>query len=225
MNLVEKIFSAELNSEGLKVIINIARNEPTSHLPLAKLSGNYMNNLLLAHEKLTGDDKFLLSRLLFLISIDPEAVKVIFTNYSEGVEKFVKATFDSAVDSDDSESGKIIIELLRYRYNLVHSDLYEHSAAVKESALIMKLKVSTRSVNIIGSCLNISLGKGPENICTDIEIGKFIEILEFLVPLYLKGENKDYLGSALLIALKLAQTYRGEMRRQFLPSPNKSLNK
>lgn len=207
-----------MSSEGYKAIINIARNEPSSHSPIAKASGFHLNKLLLKHENLTSEDKFLLARLLFLISIEPSAAKEI--NIYEGIQKFVTETLTVCnIDSDDSESGKIVIELLRYRYNLVHNNLFDHFEAVKDSSRILKLSVSAKCVNIIGSCLNISLGKGPDNInLADLEIAKFMEILELFVEMYLTGVNKDYLGSTLLIALELSESHRSEMRRRFLPS-------
>lgn len=215
--LVEKTLSDNFISEGVKAIINIARNEPSSHLPIAKAAGDYLNNLHL--ERLTNDDKFLLSRLLFLISIEAAAAKVIFTNNSEGIEKLITETFtQSKFESDDSEIGKIVIELLRYRYNLVHNKLFDHLEAVEESSRILELVAVDKCVNIVGSCINISLGKGPENICVAVEITKFMDILEFLAGVYLTNENKDYLGSALLVALKLAESNRSPMRRRFLPS-------
>lgn len=217
--LVEKTLSDNFISEGVKAIINIARNEPNSHLPIAKAAGDYLNNLLLDLERLTNDDKFLLSRLLFLISIESAAAKVIFTNNSKGFEKLITETFTQCkFESDDSEIGKIVIELLRYRYNLVHNNLFDHLEAVEESSRILELAAADKCVNIVGSCINISLGKGPENICVAVKIAKFMDILELLFGMYLTNENKDYLGSALLVALKLAESNRSPMRRRFLPS-------
>ena len=225
--LVEKTFSDNLNSEGLKAIINIARNESTSHLKLAQLSGKHLNGLFAKHEDLTLNDKYLLSRLLFLISIESEAAKIVSFS-SEGVEKFVKETFaiTNSTDSDDSEIGKVVIELLRYRYNLVHNCLIDQSASVKESFELLRIPTSGKCVNIIGSCLNVCLGNGPEKILLDnaIEIEHFMKILELMTSVYLKNENKDYLGSTLIIAIHLVENNRSELRRRFLPSPRNNEN-
>jgi len=74
----------------------------------------------------------------------------------------------------------------------------------------------------LGSCLNVSLGKGPENVFYVGEIDKFIKILELIMKMYLIGENKEYLGTALIIAIKLAdkEEYRKIFRSHFLSSQN-----
>lgn len=80
--------------------------------------------------------------------------------------------------------------------------------------------VSSETVNILGSCLNICLGNGPESVIYEGKIDKFIKILELMIKLYLKNENKDYLGTTLMISLKLAEKEESRklLRRSFLKS-------
>lgn len=78
--------------------------------------------------------------------------------------------------------------------------------------------VASESVNIIGACLNLSLGNGPEAIIYSGKVDKFIEIIALLINQYLKGENKDYLGTALMIVIKFSdkEDYRKLLRSHFL---------
>ena len=219
-NLVSLTFTDNLNSEGLKAIINIARNEPTSCLPIAQFAGSRLNNLFENHEQMSMNEKFLLGRLLFLITIEAEGAKKVFES-SEGIEKFIKETFSSSkVDvTDDSELGQIVVELLRYRFNLVLYDLIDLQTGVNESNdLCSRIPASAECVNIIGSCLNFCLGKGPENILIDIEIGKFMEIFDLMIKMYVESSNKDYMAQTLLIAIKLVETHRSDLRKRYLPS-------
>ena len=127
------------------------------------------------------NEKFLVGRLLFFDYDWSWRGKKVFES-SEGIEKFIKETFSSSKDdvTDDSELGQVVVELLRYRFNLVRYDLIDHQTGVNESNdLCSRIPASAECVNIIGSCLNFCLGKGPENILIDIEIGKFMDIFWF----------------------------------------------
>ena len=219
-NLISLTFTDNLSSEGLKAIINIARNEPTSRLPIAQFAGCRLNNLFENHDQLSMNEKFLLGRLLFLITIEAEGAKMVFES-SEGIEKLIKETFsNSKVDvTDDSEMGQVVVELLRYRFNLVRYDLIDYQMGVNESNdLCSRIPASAECVNIIGSCLNFCLGKGPENILIDMEIGKFMEIFDLMIKMYVESLNKDYMAQTLLIARKLAETHRSDLRKRYLPS-------
>ena len=220
-NLVSLTFTDNLNSEGLKAIINIARNEPTSRLPIVQFAGSRLNNLLFEeHEQMSMNEKFLVGRLLFLITIEAEGAKKVFES-SEGIEKLIKETFSCSKDdvTDDSELGQVVVELLRYRFNLVCYDLIDHQTGVNESNdLCSRIPASAECVNIIGSCLNFCLGKGPENILIDIEIGKFMDIFDLMIKMYVESLNKDYMAQTLLIAIKLTETHRSDLRKRYLPS-------
>lgn len=81
-------------------------------------------------------------------------------------------------------------------------------------------------VNIIGSCFNVCLGKGPEFINFKLEDDdKFIKILEMMMAMFVSKENKDYLGTALMISLKLVENeqFRKKLRRHFLNVQNNQM--
>lgn len=168
--------------------------------------------------------KFLLTRLIFLISIEAESAEII---KSDGIEKCFRDETTKPTESDDSSKGKVIIELLRYRYNLVHNNLYGHAESKKESEdFLGNMKISSNNVNLIGTSLNIFLAKGPENVSIKPELlDKFMSILELFLNLYKRNENRDYFGSILLISLKFDDSCRGELRKRFLPSPNNTNSK
>ncbi len=86
-----------------------------------------------------------------------------------------------------------------------------------------KWPVDSKCVNIIGSSLNICLGNGPENDSFDFEDeDKFIKIIEMMVKMYTNNENKDYLGTTLIISVNLSKDnhYRKAFRSKFLTVNN-----
>jgi hypothetical protein len=106
----------------LKVLINIATNEGSSRNLIAKSTELGIKESLLMNLDL--GDKFLLARLLFLLSIDFDGAK-LFTQSAE-IENFIKEAFENLEAIDDSEKGKIIIDILRFRYNQVRNGLIDH---------------------------------------------------------------------------------------------------
>lgn len=122
------IFSNNLLlSEGLKVLINIATNESSSRNLIAKHSASEIKSYLRNNELLFADVEFLLSRLFFLLSINQEGANVLFSD-SEPIEIFITKKLEhfSQNDSDESELGIIIIDIMRYRYNLIHHGIKKH---------------------------------------------------------------------------------------------------
>lgn len=74
--------------------------------------------------KLSMEDQFLLCRLLFLLSIDYEGANLL--SQSVEIENFITETIDKNELKDNSEFGKITIEILRFRYNLIRNGLLDH---------------------------------------------------------------------------------------------------
>lgn len=111
------------------------------------------------------------------------------------------------------------IDLRFYFVNFIVNTMFFRCLIEVKNGILSKCPVESRNVNIIGSCLNISLGKGPENVYFDMDNIKFIEILELMINVYLNKENKDYLGTVLMISLKAIQEDEGTrklMRHHFL---------
>lgn len=73
---------------------------------------------------MTLEHQFLLFRLLFLLSIDFEGAD-LFSNSVE-IENSIAEAFNTKELTDNSETGKITIDILRFRYNLIKNGLIEH---------------------------------------------------------------------------------------------------
>ena len=113
-----------MNTEALKVLINIATNEGSARNLIGKATEEGIKKSL--QTSLNFEEQFLLARLLFLISIDYEGANLL--NQSAEIETFITETFDknSSETRDNTETGKTIIDILRFRYNLVKHGLKDH---------------------------------------------------------------------------------------------------
>jgi hypothetical protein len=96
--------------------------------------------------------------------------------------------------------------------------------AVRESSeIICKCRVSEQFVNILGTALNVSIGRGREEVLFAFDTNVFLNVLQLLMNLFASNTNKDYLGSALAISVSVCasnENLRGHFRRRLLPSQN-----
>lgn len=86
-----------------------------------------------------------------------------------------------------------------------------------------KTRIEENSVNIIGSCLNVCLGHGPDNVLVSgLKNNEFKEIISMITDLYVKNENKDYTGTILMVGLKFIdfEDNRKDLRKHFLSIDN-----
>jgi len=120
--LSEIIFANSLKSEGLKVLINIATNEGSCRCLIATAVEQGIKKSF--QTKLSMENQFLLCRLLFLLSIDFEGANLL--SQSVEIDNFITETLDNNELKDNSEFGKITIDILRFRYNLIRNGLIDH---------------------------------------------------------------------------------------------------
>ena len=106
----------------MKVLINIATNEDSSRFLITKSLELGIKKFL--HKNLSLENRFLFCRLFFLLSIDCEGAKMLFD--SEEVENFIREALDIKQMIDNSETGKILIDILRFKYNLIRNGLSDH---------------------------------------------------------------------------------------------------
>lgn len=85
------------------------------------------------------------------------------------------------------------------------------------------IQIENSALALVGSSLNIFLGHGPD----DTEIGdlKSLEMEKYLVLIvnaFIEANNKDYVTTALMISLKVAENEqsRKELRKAFLSKKN-----
>ena len=107
-----------LLSEGLKVFINISTNESSSRATIAKVLWEKL-------KEAANVEQFLVTRLLFLLSIEREGAEILINCNPEFFDCFFKEKLEKISD-DKCEDGKIIIDLLRYRYNLLNHRLVNY---------------------------------------------------------------------------------------------------
>ena len=111
-----------MKSEGLKVLINIATNEGSCRYLIAKAVEQGIKKSF--QTKLSMENQFILCRLLFLLSIDFEGANLL--SQSVEIENFITETLGNNELRDNSEFGKITIDILRFRYNLIRNGLIDH---------------------------------------------------------------------------------------------------
>lgn len=94
---------------------------------ISELSSEPVNGILLKGFDLKDEIKFLVFRLIFIVTIDYEGCKC-FKNKCFQVESVIQDVFRSLNSEvvDDSHMGRLVIDLLRYRYNLIKHDLTDH---------------------------------------------------------------------------------------------------
>lgn len=119
------IFETEFfKEEGLKVLINISTNEPSSRNSIAKeCATDIKNDFKTSHQN--QSTIFLLTRLLFLLSIDYEGARELSAD-SGCIEVFIQESFDNFSPNASGEYQNIIIDILRYRYNIIRHDLKDY---------------------------------------------------------------------------------------------------
>lgn len=120
------IFNSTDNlNEGLKVLINIGTNESKARAKIAELSSEHINNILLSDSD--EQFQFLIFRLIFIVTIDFEGAKY-FKEKCPQVERVINTIFSALGRAvvDDSDMGRIVIDILRYRYNLIKHNLIDH---------------------------------------------------------------------------------------------------
>ncbi len=111
-------------SEGFKVVINIATNDAPSRTLIAKTLAKELETILKLGE-LSSEEEFLVTRLLFLLSVDLEGASLLASNYDQ-IEFFVNEKLKN-IPQSVSDEDKIIIEIMRYRYNLLRHGLLGYS--------------------------------------------------------------------------------------------------
>lgn len=116
-----------INYEGLKVLINIATNAPSSRSLMAR----NLSNLIFWLDKkriisFSQSDQFLICRFLFLITIEREGSQIVNQNlFNENFENFKNFLSLEAEKDDETVECKIMIEILRIRYNQVKNGLFD----------------------------------------------------------------------------------------------------
>ena len=104
----------------MKALINIATNEVRARNVICEVISEKLSEIL-SSEALEEEDLFLLGRFMFLLSIDLDGATRLTS-----LADYANSRFSVPFDDDSSLSGKILIDILRFRYNQVLHGLIDY---------------------------------------------------------------------------------------------------
>ena len=90
--------------------------------------------------------------------------------------------------------------------------------------VLRTIKLDLSTLGLFGSSLNIFLGDGPETIeLGDLKVSEIEACLGAILEAYVETNNKDYLATGLMVALKVAENEvdRKYLRKSFLSVENR----
>lgn len=98
--------------------------------------------------------------------------------------------------------------------------IHDSSAAAEAHCVLRRTRLSMDSLNIVGSVVNVSMARGPKDVCFGDD-ALLVPCLRIAVEAFCDSSNGDYLPSILLVVFERVgrdAQLRGQLRRTLLPS-------